>query len=370
MIRSGHLEIDMTAKKYILGAGPTGLLAAVSLHLHGIPTTLIGPQPQKKPSMVLAIHPKNYKYLSSLGISVSHKAVTRMQLNYYKHVLNLNTSSTDREHLCLIISYDELLNALLSMIYTLEIPWIQESVSQITTSNITISNQVLPYDLLLACDGIHSQARQQHQISTKDTHYNQYAFAASISHTKPIDYAYQNFSKIGTLAILPTKNTHKSALIWAIDMEAAKRIEATGLKVELSKATPFLGKIIKLGPISKQPLTGKIASHYTKNNLLLVGSALHHVHPLAGIGFNLAISDIRTITHLLTKNIPYALYTSYRQDAHIKAQLLTEIIGKRSLPNSINSGLGLFGSRLIHNPSIKQTLLTYIDEICLTDLAF
>ena len=48
------------------------------------------------------------------------------------------------------------------------------------------------------------------------------------------------------------------------------------------------------------PLKHLSAKTFARGNVFLVGDAAHHIHPLAGLGLNAGIGDVKSLSDLIT----------------------------------------------------------------------
>ncbi|MDD9798211.1 MAG: FAD-dependent monooxygenase [Alphaproteobacteria bacterium] len=173
----------------------------------------------------------------------------------------------------------------------------------ITTPHATLNlsdGTKLKANLLVACDGRDSPLREQMNIDTYRTTYQQTALIANFTHSQSHqDTAYQFFCAAGTLATLPmgshSDGTHNSALIWVERPERAETLCKAGDDLFMAELAKKLGGLLgDIKTVSKRahyPLQLVLARHYTRPHFVLAGEAAHVIHPLAGQGYNLTLRD-------------------------------------------------------------------------------
>lgn len=349
----------MAKHNIIIGAGPVGLILALHLHSLGINTLLVGPKPKVLPGMVFALHPHNIKFLTSLGLQPPSAIVQKMQLQYNHQHLVFDTNHTNRGSLCHIIKQKDLINALSQACARRGVNWLKSLPKELSESTITIDNKSYFFERIFACDGCHSWTRSHTNIKAKYHDYKQFSHTAILSHPYKQKHAFQDFINNNTLALLPLPNPHQSALIWSCNIEKHHNILDKGLGPMLKAHCGALSKIEHHQYI---PLKSIFAENYYQDNMFLVGNALHNIHPLAGVGLNLAIGDIITLGEMVITHKDGSFYQNNRVAAHTKAHWLTHTIATMQfkIPNSEYAKLFL---------SLKETkdlLFTQIDRICLT----
>lgn len=168
--------------------------------------------------------------------------------------------------------------------------------------------KVISAKLLLACDGRFSKLRELYQIHTSQKKYYQTAIVFNISHEKPHEnIAHEKFLPGGPLAILPLKNPHQSSIVWISSDETAELImaldEENFTHQLLKKTENCLGKISVISEKFSYPLILIEAEKFYHEKMLLIGDAAAGVHPIAGQGFNLAITGIRILCNLVKENL-------------------------------------------------------------------
>ena len=157
--------------------------------------------------------------------------------------------------------------------------------------------------ILIAADGRNSKLREEANIKTVSWDYDQLGIVTTVEHTKPTyEKAIQHFLPSGPFAILPLSQD-KSSIVWSEETQNAKKIielESNEFEAELIKRFGYqLGQVKVIGPVQAFPLNLKIARNFTANRLALVGDSAHGVHPIAGLGFNIAIRDIAALTQII-----------------------------------------------------------------------
>ncbi len=170
------------------------------------------------------------------------------------------------------------------------------------------NNQELHAKLILACDGRFSKLREKFQIHTIVKKYQQTAIVFDIEHQNPHNnVAYEKFYNTGPLAILPLKQQNKSSIVWIVqskDLEAYLALDELNFINQLSKKiNNDVGKIKNISQKFSYPLTLVEASQFYHQKMLLIGDAACGVHPIAGQGFNLAISSIQILQKLIKENL-------------------------------------------------------------------
>ena len=231
--------------------------------------------------------------------------------------------------------------------------------------------RILNSKLLLACDGRFSKLRELYQIHTTQKKYRQTAIVFNIEHERSHEnIAYEKFLPGGPLAILPLKNSHQSSIVWIAPDETAQAIlsldEENFVQQLTKKMENCLGKTSVVSEKFSYPLILIEAEKFYYEKMLLIGDAAAGVHPIAGQGFNLAISGIKILCELIKNNLHCGLDISgqnlidaYNKKAKFEAKKMlvaTDILNTLFETKSFSISLARdFGLGLVNKiPKLKN----------------
>ena len=227
--------------------------------------------------------------------------------------------------------------------------------------------------LLVGADGGLSSVRKLLDIAQHMTEYGQTALVTTVKSTIPNkNTAFERFTASGPLALLPVAKNH-CAVVWTRTDEDAKALmlgsEADFL-AELQQCFGFkLGELSLTAPRRAFPLSLIRAEKMVAGRAVIIGNAVHQLHPVAGQGFNLGLRDVVNLAEMLimqheqNKDIGAAdflkKYAISRKKDHDRTIGFTDAVVKifsnewLALATARNIGLAL----LDHIPAAK-TLLT------------
>lgn len=340
----------------IIGSGPVGRIMAISLSRSGQPVHLIGPKPISLPNMAFAIHPKYFKFLQSLNITPIHQPTYSLMLNFLTP-----QEFNSKKPLCYIVRYNDLLFEISKQLSDIHQTYCKPT--DITANCIHLPKQSIFFKNLIACDGQQSWVRNKIGIHTHHYPYNQFAHTAIITHTEPQEGISQTFRHFGTFGKLTLENSHQSAIIWSCDLKTHQYILEHGLKTSL-KHFQLLNDPLLIEHHQHIPLSATLSKSYHKNNIYLAGNALHNIHPLAGIGFNLALGDIQTLTDIISFNKPPHYYPSQRKRPHTKAHWITDTVAKSRQYDEYYSIINTINQNSLDLKAIQKIALQQLSSIC------
>lgn len=157
--------------------------------------------------------------------------------------------------------------------------------------------------LLIGADGGQSSVRRLLEISQSEVDYQQTAIVTTVTTEYPHNnVAYERFTPAGPLAMLPVDKNH-SSVVWTRkndDVEAL--ISATDTEFVTALQTCFgyrLGKISLSSARHVFPLKLIRADALYSRRCVIVGNAVHQLHPVAGQGFNLAMRDVAQLAETI-----------------------------------------------------------------------
>ena len=155
------------------------------------------------------------------------------------------------------------------------------------------------YDLII-------NSEQNSQITKKffqkkiEKNYNSFAHTAIISHEKTENkIAVQIFTNNGPLAFLPLSNSQTSIVF---SNKSSKLIDKKRF-LEIINKYSHKYKINRISEVEFFNIKFSVLRNYNFKNILSFGDLIHRVHPLAGQGFNMTIRDIKSLSHIIDKNI-------------------------------------------------------------------
>jgi len=154
--------------------------------------------------------------------------------------------------------------------------------------------------LVVGADGRNSLCRRRAGIKSRTWDYPQTAIACSFAHTHPHEGTCIELHRpAGPLTAVPLPGNH-SSLVWVETPEEAARLGAldeAGFARELERGLHFaLGRINGVGPRGTFPLKGLQAHQFAARRVALVGEAAHVVPPIGAQGLNLGYRDVTALT--------------------------------------------------------------------------
>lgn len=159
--------------------------------------------------------------------------------------------------------------------------------------------------LLVGADGGNSSVRKLLDIPQQVTEYKQTALVTTVKTTLPHrNIAYERFTQSGPLALLPT-GKNLCSVVWTRSTEVADTLMA-GNEDDFLQALQLcfgyrLGQLSLAAPRRAFPVSLIRAERMQTGRAVIIGNAVHQLHPVAGQGFNLGLRDVVELADRLLK---------------------------------------------------------------------
>lgn len=326
----------------IAGAGPTGLVLALWLTKIGIKVRIIDKSLEKETtSRALVIHARTLEFYRQLQISedivnagfkfpalnlwVNHIPKARVQLadvgrgltpfpyiivlpqDQHEEILieKLKELGVDVERNTELIAFEQSENAV-----TAEIRKADGSV------------EVSTADYLAGCDGAHSIVRKKLDVGFEGSTYPHMFYVADVIGYGPAlnGELHVSLDKSEFMAFFPLKQQGHARLIGIIrtDQQAAQKKDPTweDLNPRLLKEMDVTVAQVKW--FSTYKVHHRVASHFQKDRVFILGDASHIHSPLGGQGMNTGIGDAVNLAwklgDVLKSNFEERLLSSYERE--------------------------------------------------------
>ncbi|MFM8332668.1 MAG: 2-octaprenyl-6-methoxyphenyl hydroxylase [Candidatus Methylumidiphilus sp.] len=163
--------------------------------------------------------------------------------------------------------------------------------------------------LLVAADGGNSTVRKLLEIGQTQRDYGQTALVTEVTTGRSGDYtAYERFTSAGPLAFLPLGKKRYS-VVWTQNSDDAADLLAlseTAFTRQLQAAFGYwLGQITLASRRQGFPLKLIRAQRMTDQRVVLIGNAVHQLHPVAGQGLNLGLRDVALLVEMLSSKLAF-----------------------------------------------------------------
>lgn len=223
----------------------------------------------------------------------------------------------------------------------------------------------LSAQLLVGADGGQSSVRQLLGIEQSVVDYGQTALVTTVQSSQSHhNTAYERFTASGPLALLPVA-PRQAAVVWTRTHEQAQSLLASGeadFLAELQQCFGYRLGILKLAaPRRAFPLHLIRASQMVAERAVIIGNAVHQLHPVAGQGFNLSIRDVAELAALLIKQQQRGMDLG-------DASLLQAYARKRQSDHDqtigfTNSLVQIFSNDNLVLAALRNTGLTVLDHL-------
>ncbi|MEM7293753.1 MAG: 2-octaprenyl-6-methoxyphenyl hydroxylase [Pseudomonadota bacterium] len=208
------------------------------------------------------------------------------------------------------------------------------------TVGSSAGERTLTAQLVVAADGAQSQLRDLVGIGAREHDYRQSAIIAnvccSLGHR---NIAYERFTDSGPLALLPLRDDRYSLVmtVWSDELEDVMGLDDDAFLNRLQRRFGRrAGRFERVGARASFPLNRVSALSDSAGRTVLMGNAMHNLHPVSGQGFNLAIRDVGLLTELLAAQPELELasadllqeFSRRRVDDHRRVERFTDTLAR------------------------------------------
>ncbi|MBL6815368.1 MAG: FAD-dependent oxidoreductase [Pseudomonadales bacterium] len=346
----------------VVGAGPVGAAAALSLAERGYQITLVDRAPPQPATSAfgmdvrnVALSPRSAALLQKIDAWPEQAAAyhsMRVWEERGSSALDFAAASVNRQELGWLVEVGPLLESLWQR---LEVhPNVQIVLG--TTQRVTPGHHSIvltlkpsqtgtnaqgqaPIDLtaefLIACDGASSAVRENLGVDLRHWRTGQMALTTVVRTQQPHGHtAWQRFLLDGPLALLPSKDPYLCSIVWSQSEDNARArlaLDDVDFCRLLTRASEgCLGEVQAVGPRQAFALHQQLAATaYPHARALLLGDALRVIHPLAGLGVNLGFEDLQALLDFLPPDTD--LGVAGRWDKYARQRLLRSELVLRGL---------------------------------------
>jgi 2-polyprenylphenol 6-hydroxylase len=323
----------------VVGSGPAGMAAALSLSRLGYRVTLVGSHAQSQvlnadvttPSLeswrsmqptdprVYAITPASQAFLEQIGVwSLLHS--TRVAPMYDIEVfhgleprpIRFESANAAKDRLASVVEHGHMCAALET---ATKYSNVQQLVGSVTRLESTAEQHKVEFNsglqihckLVVAADGGQSKVRSLAGIEATHKSYAQTAIVGNFQCDLPHrGLARQWFLDDSIVALLPLAEPEQVNLVWSANQPKAEQLlalDSLGFAKSLEAAcSGALGVMRPIGDTQHIALAQIQAQQLIANRLVLLGDAAHVIHPMAGHGLNLGFGDAACLVEVLSKD--------------------------------------------------------------------
>ncbi len=307
----------------VAGAGMSGATLACALGQAGFRVALLDKkaaavwQQQDYDPRVSSINLASQKIFDSFGV---WEAIQKQRVSPFREIdvwsdagaVHFHASEIGQSHLGHIIENSAITSALSDAlgrdanVTVLQPAEINQLVFHDTgVSAVTADSGELAAKLVIGADGAASRIQELAEITKTVRSYDQKAIVAKV-HTERnhAETSRQRFLPTGPLAFLPLADGTCS-IVWSCDNAMAEAVLALDDEVfmrDLGDAFEHrLGAIVKTSERLAFTLSRQDTASYIGERTALIGDAAHVIHPLAGLGANLGITDAACLAQVLSE---------------------------------------------------------------------
>ncbi|WP_375679092.1 MULTISPECIES: UbiH/UbiF family hydroxylase [unclassified Bartonella] len=341
----------------VIGAGPVGMLAALSLAQKGLSVFLVGPPAHTDELRTTALMMPAIRMLQKLNIwdnlQKHAAALSSMRIiditSRIVHAPTVHFSSTEigEKAFGYNIPNVKLNSALVDAVtHTPNITRFVSAAKSVhhTKNHVCITladHRIIQAPLVVAADGRHSLTRAAAGISVKQWNYPQKALVLNFSH----EFSHQNTStefhtEHGPFTQVPLPG-RRSSLVWVVHPSRAEELlniePKTIAKMIENQMQSMLGKLSLETSIQAWPLFGLLSHHFAANRTILVGETAHVFPPIGAQGLNLGFRDVQTLIDILPDKISNS--NSEMIVAHYNKCRKPDILIRSGAVHTLNSAL-------------------------------
>jgi ubiquinone biosynthesis UbiH/UbiF/VisC/COQ6 family hydroxylase len=223
----------------------------------------------------------------------------------------LSFDAAEMGHPCLgfMLENGPTVRALWRALATADVPWAEGAVVGIATASedvrLDLGTRTLCARLVVVADGAQSRVRTALGVNASRYPTGHAALVTVVETAAPhAGIAHQVFEPEGPVALLPTATPNRVSVVWSQPPHQAERrleLDDAQFAAELTAATQgCLGPVLDCDVRACFPLEQQlVAGCHPHPRVLIIGDAAHVLHPLAGLGANLGLDDVRSLLERL-----------------------------------------------------------------------
>jgi 2-octaprenyl-6-methoxyphenol hydroxylase len=303
----------------VVGAGATGLVAALAFARDGFATALVGTADPRADGRTVALLDGSVRLLQAIGVwprlAAEAAPLAIMQIvddtgslfrpppvSFPATEIGLDAFGWNIENGVLVARLASAAEAQAGLTLFRD-PAVGHDPADGTATLTLKSGLSLRAALIVAADGGRSHLREDAGIPTRSWSYPQAALTTILAHDRDHrDTSTEFHTRSGPFTLVPLPG-RRSSLVWVMRPDEAERHaalsdEALARAIE-RQAQSLLGSMRIGGPRGVVPLRGLSVERYVAPRLALVGEAAHVFPPIGAQGLNLGLRDAAALRDAL-----------------------------------------------------------------------